>query len=334
MRKKRAKIVTIGGGTGSSQVLLELKKYPVQLSAIVTMMDSGGSTGQLVKEAKVHPMGDVRQALLALSKASPDQKEFFDFRFARGGLRGHNLGNMILAAFEKATGNFEKSIEIIKRFLTVKGDVIPVTLEFTDLVAYLKNGKKLVREDRLELLTKKSYSFKRLGLTHKVKANPKAIKAIREAEIIIIGPGNPLRSILPNFLVTGIKSAVKKSKAKAIFLANLMNKKGQTDQLTLSESIAFYEQYIGKGVIDYVVYNSADFSKDLLRKYQLKDESLLKIDKDNLQRSNYKAIGAPLLAKGGFSQKKEDVLLTRTAIRHDPKKLAKIIMRIISERKK
>ncbi|PIY95910.1 MAG: hypothetical protein COY66_05635 [Candidatus Kerfeldbacteria bacterium CG_4_10_14_0_8_um_filter_42_10] len=333
MKKTGIKIVTIGGGTGSSQVLLGLKKYPVQLSAIVTMTDSGGSTGKLTAKYKVHPMGDVRQALLALSNAEPADREFFNFRFAGSGLKGHSLGNLFLAALEKATGDFEKSIQIIKKLFSVEGNVIPVTLDFTDLVAYLKNGRKLVKEDQLGLLEKKGYHFKKLGLTRKAKANPQALKAIKEAQVIIICPGNPLRSVLPNFLIEGIKQAVKNSKASVILIANLMNKKGQTDNLTLFELVAFYEQYAGPRAIDYVIYNTSSFPPSLLKKYQLKDESPLKTDKENLSRLSYKTIGAPLLAKTGYRQKKGDVLLKRTAIRHDPKKLAKMIMRVVSKTK-
>jgi len=333
MGKPRKKIVTIGGGTGSSVVLSGLKEYPVQISAVVSMMDSGGSTGRLVRDLKVHPMGDVRQALLALSKADPGKKDFFCFRFSKGELLGHNAGNIFLAAFEKIDNNFEQAIETIKDFLEVKGDVIPVTLQKTDLIAYLKNGKKLVKEEFLELLSQKKSSLKKLGLTKKSKANPKAIKAIKEAGTIIICPGNPCRSVLPNFLVAGISQAVKKSKAKVIFVANLMNKKGQTDKMTLSQVISFYEKYTGRDIVDVVVYNTDKFKKDFLKKYRLKDESLLKIDQKNLFRASYKTVGASLLTEKISKQDKADVFLKRTAIRHDPKKLAKIIMEIVNNSK-
>lgn len=328
MRKGRKKIVTLGGGTGSATVLAGLKQHPVKLCAIVTTMDSGGSTGRLVNDLKVHSMGDVRQALVALSCADSSWKDFFNFRFNQGNLKGHNAGNILLAALEKITGDFKKAIEIAKKFLRVSGDIIPVTLEKTDLVTYLENGKKLIKEDSLELLPKMKSSVKKLSLTKKVIANPKAVKAIRAAEIIVVGPGNPCRSILPNFLVTGIAQAVRKSKAKIILVANVMNKKGQTDQMTLSQVVSFYEQYIGKNVIDVVLYNTSRLKKDFIKRNKLKDESVLKIDLKNLIGQSYESIGAPLLAAKGIKQDKADVFLKRTAIRHDPKKIAKIIMDI------
>lgn len=328
MKRSKKKIVTIGGGTGSFTVLSGLQQYPVKLSAIVSMMDSGGSTGKLVQDLKVHPMGDTRQALLALSQADPSRKDFFNLRFNQGELKGHNAGNIFLAAMEKITGDFPEAIKLAQKFLRVKGNVIPVTLQKADIIAYLKNGQRLVKENALEKLSQLKSSVKKLRLSKKVKANPEAIKVIQEADLIIITPGNPCRSVLPNFLVSGIVPALKKSKAKVILLANLMNKKGQTDKMTLSQVVSFYEEYIGKNTIDVVIYNTAPLKRNFLKKYKLKDESLLKIDKEKLFLQNYKAIGVPLLAKKGVKQNRADIFLKRTAIRHDPEKLAKIITQL------
>lgn len=332
MNRRKIKIVTIGGGTGSSQVLLGLKEYPLRLSAIVSMMDSGGSTGELMEALKVHPMGDIRQILGALANTNSARRDFFNLRFKEGELMGHSAGNIFLAAYEKIYGNFEKAVSEAKEFLGVKENIIPVTLQRTDLVAYLQNGRKLVKEDSLELLSKRGYSFKKLGLTKKVKANPAAIKAIQAAQVIVICPGNPFRSVLPNFLVDGIKQSLRKSKAKKILVANLMNKKGQTDNLPLSQVVALYEKYIGQGVIDCLIYNSSKFPKNFLHKYQLKDELPLLIDKNKLALAKYRSVNAPLLMNKGYKQAIGDVLLRRTAIRHDPQKIAKIIMKIVYSR--
>jgi uncharacterized cofD-like protein len=328
---KRKNIVTIGGGTGTSVVLTGLKKYPVNLSAIVTMTDSGGSTGRLARDLSVHPMGDVRQALVALSCAEKNHKDFFNLRFEDGILQGHNAGNLFLAGYEKQLGSFEKAISKASEYLAVNGSVIPVTLTRTELVAQLLDGKKIIGEHAFDDLAKKSNVFKKLSLSKKSTANPRAIKAIRNADAIVICPGNPLRSVLPNFLVGGIREAVKKSGVPVIFCVSLMNKKGQTGSLELPEVVDFFERYIGRDVIDYVVYNTEKISSQTLNKYKLHDEQVLKAGTKKINRTKYQLIGAPLLATRAYQQKKSDTLLERTKIRHDPRKLATIIMRIVQK---
>ncbi|MFA6272101.1 MAG: gluconeogenesis factor YvcK family protein [Patescibacteria group bacterium] len=328
---RQKNIVTIGGGTGSSVVLSGLKRYPVNLSAIVTMTDSGGSTGKLVRELNVHPMGDVRQALLALSHAEKNHRDFFDLRFDSGDLRGHNAGNLFLAGYEKQLGSFEKAIEKANEYLATQGSVIPVTLTRTDLVAELASGRRIIGEHAFDDLTKRKNVFKKLLLSKKAVANPRAIDAIKKADAIVICPGNPLRSVLPNFLVTGIQQAVKNSKAPVIFCANLMNKKGQTDSMELSDTIDFFEQYIGQEIIDYVIYNTKKITGRMLKKYKLSDEQVVTVDQKKLYSARYKLVGAPLLAEEAYLQKKSDILLQRTRIRHDPRKLATIIMRIVQK---
>ncbi len=328
---KKKNIVTIGGGTGTSVVLSGLKKYPINLSAIVSMMDSGGSTGKLVHDLDVHPMGDIRQALLALSRSNKEIRDFFDLRFESGDLRGHNAGNIFLAGFEKQLGDFEKAVEKAGEYLDVEGKIIPVTLFKTDLVAQLEDGRKLFQEHSFDDLVKGKNVLKKLTLSKKVNANPRAVKAIKEADAIVICPGNPFRSVLPNFLVSGIQQAIQKSKVPVIFCSGLMNKKGQTNTMDLADGIKLFEQYIGKGVIDYVIYNSEKISSQMLKKEQLDDELPMPISQKKLNQASYRSIAAPLLAKKAYQQKKSDVLFQRTRIRHDPQKLATIIMRIVQK---
>ncbi|MFA6392227.1 MAG: gluconeogenesis factor YvcK family protein [Patescibacteria group bacterium] len=331
---KKKNVVTIGGGTGTSVVLSGLRKYPVKLSAIVTMMDSGGSTGQLVRDFNVHPMGDVRQALLALSRAEKERRDFFEFRFDQANLLGHNAGNLFLAGYEKQLGSFEQAIKKAYEYLEVEGEVIPVTLTRTELVAQLAGGRKIFQEHSFDDLVKKKNTFQKLLLSKRASANPRAISAIKKADAIIICPGNPLRSVLPNFLVGGIRQAFKNSKAPVIFCANLLNKKGQTDSMDLAEVVDFFEKYIGKGVIDYVIYNSEKISGKMLKKSKLDDEVIMPINEKKLNSADYQAVSALLLATEVYQQKKSDVLLKRTGIRHDPKKLATIIMQIIQKASK
>ncbi|MBI3638505.1 YvcK family protein, partial [Candidatus Wolfebacteria bacterium] len=253
---KNKNIVTIGGGTGSFTLLSGLKKYPINLSAIVSMADDGGSTGVLRDELGVLPPGDVRQCLVALSESSETLRELFNYRFESGGLKGHNFGNLFLSALEKISGGFQKGVEESGKILNVKGEVIPVTESDVKLVMKLKNKEVLNGEDEIG----HNYEIQKIGieklfLTPKPKPNKKAVSAIKKADAIIIGPGKLYCSILPNLLVKEISGAIKKSKAQIIFVCNLFNKKGETDKFSMSDYVKEIEKYIGKNRIDYVIYN-------------------------------------------------------------------------------
>ncbi|MBU2229521.1 YvcK family protein, partial [Patescibacteria group bacterium] len=265
------------------------------------------------------------------SYADEEYRDFFNLRFDSGDLRGHNVGNLFLAGYEKQFGSFDKAIEKASEYLKVGGKVIPVTLTRTELVAHLVGGRKLFQEHSFDDLAKRKNVFKKMSLSKKASANPQAVKAINDADAIVICPGNPFRSVLPNFLVRGIQQAVKNSKAPVLFCSGLMNKKGQTGSMDLAEGIKLYEQYIGKGVIDCVIYNSKKMSPQMLKKNQLNDELPMPVDQQKLDQAPYKSIAAPLLASETYQQKKSDVLLERTRIRHDPQKLATIIMRIVQK---
>lgn len=317
------KVVTIGGGTGTFTVLSGLKKYPLQLSAIVTMMDDGGSSGVLRDEFGVLPPGDLRQCLVALSEGGPTMRKLFNHRYDRGDLSGHNFGNIFISTLEQVTGNLDKALEMVGDILKIRGRVIPVTLTKSQLVAELANGKSLQGEHQLssyQLVSK--FGIRKMYLEPKARANPKALEAIREADMIIVGPGNFYSSIVPNFLVNGIGAALARSKAKKIYVANLMNKHGHTDDFTVSDYVEALERIIGKtGVFDTVIYNTKMPAAKLVRKYADEGEPVLfRFAKKD--RRSY--IGADLLADGIAKTAKKD-MLRRTLIRHDPDKLARTI---------
>jgi len=208
---KNKNIVTIGGGTGSFTLLSGLKKYPINISAIVSMADDGGSTGVLRDELGVLPPGDVRQCLVALSESSIELRELMNYRFESGGLRGHNFGNLFLSALEKINRSFTIGVDKASRILNVKGNVIPVTEKDTNLFMELKNGKVLNGEEEIN----HNFDIEKIGISKnylkpKAIANPKAVKAILDADLVIIGPGNHYCSIIPNFLVIGITEAIQK----------------------------------------------------------------------------------------------------------------------------
>lgn len=325
------KIVTIGGGTGSFVLLSGLKKYPVKLSAIVNMVDSGGSTGILRDELGVLPPGDIRQCLVALSDSSNEIRNLMNYRFDRGIFKGHSFGNLFLSALEKIHGNFLEAINSLSKILNIKGEIIPVILSNVNLYMKLKNGKVLKGEHQIsasqDIL---KFGVDKLYLKPKPKVNPQAIKRILEADMIVIGPGNLYSSILPNLIIPEIKNAILKSKALVVFNSNLVNKKGQTNGFTLKNYIDLIHYYLGKNRINFVTFNNKKPQDFLIKKYLRKGEDIIKIGEINKNRE-YRIILADLLnLKFKIKLDKNDLLIKqRSLIRHDPEKLAKILMFIL-----
>lgn len=317
------KVVTIGGGTGTFTVLSGLKKYPLELSAIVTMMDDGGSSGVLRDEFGVLPPGDLRQCLVALSEGAYTMRKLFNHRYDRGDLAGHNFGNIFISTLEQVTGSLDKALDMVGQILKIRGRVIPVTLTKSRLVTELSNGKYLQGENQLALYQLVSkFGIRKMSLEPKAKANPKALEAIRNADVIIVGPGNFYSSIVPNFLVNGIGAALARSKARKVFIANLMNRHGHTDDFTVSDYVETLERIIGKkGIFDTVIYNTKMPAPKLVRKYSDEGEPVLFVPPKKDKRV-YK--GADILADGIAKTAKKD-MLRRTLIRHDADKLARII---------
>ncbi len=322
------KVVTIGGGTGSFTLLSGLKKYPLELSAIVSMADDGGSTGILRDELGVLPPGDVRQCLVALSDTPDMLRELMNYRFAEGGLEGHSFGNLFLSALEKITGDFGRGVEEAAKILNVRGQVIPVTLSNTRLYMELKNGDLLSGEHEINISQKlEEVGVKKVSLRPRPKCNPLAVKKILEADLIIIGPGNHYCAIIPNLLVPGMAEALRKTKAKIVYNCNLISKHGQTDLFTLEDYVREINSYIGRDRIDYVTYNIKKPSAELLKKYQA--DGLLVPFLNNSKRK-YRVIRADVLSERKTFRRKEDKIAhTRAFIRHDPEKLAKVLVMLL-----
>ncbi len=318
------KVVTIGGGTGSFVVLSGLKHYPLDLTAIVTMADDGGSTGVLRDEFGVLPPGDLRQCLVALSQADDVMRELFNYRYSKGDLAGHSFGNLFISTLEQITGRLDLALDLAAKILNIRGRVVPVTLSKVRLVTELKNGKVLEGEKELsayQLVSK--FGIKKMSLRPKAKANGVALEAIAEADLIVVGPGNLYSSIIPNCLVPEISRAFARSKAKKIYVANLMNKQGHTDVFTVPDYVRTLEKVIGKkNVFDVVVYNTKKPARSLVRKYA--DEGEPVESGTEVKRGGYHSIGKDLLADGIAKTAKKD-LVRRTLIRHDPDKIARVI---------
>lgn len=322
----RKKVVVIGGGTGTFTVLSGLKRYPVDLTAIVTMADDGGSTGRLRDEFGVLPPGDLRQCLVALSEADLVMRKLFNHRFEKGELAGHSFGNIFISTLEQVAGSLDSALDITAEILNITGRVIPVTLTKMNMVTELKNGKVLHGESALgdyQLVSR--FGIKSIKLLPKPKPNPKALAAIAEADCIIVGPGNLYRSLIPNFLVPGIGSALLRAKGKKIYIANLMNKHGHTDSFSVTDYVHSLEKIIGhKEIFDVVIYNTKRPPKRLLKTYA--DEGEPVVCTKECLHSSFELVGANLLSEKLARTTKKDFIY-RTLIRHDQEKLARIIAR-------
>jgi len=309
------RIVVIGGGTGSYTALRGLKEYDIDLTAIVSMMDSGGSTGRLRDEFGFLPPGDVRRCLLALSPDTSMLRKLFDYRFSRGkGLNGHNLGNLFLTALRDITGREEEAITEASRILNIKGRVLPVTTTNCQLGAILENNQVVVGETNIDIPRyDPNLRIKKLFLVPKPRAYRGAVKAILGADKIVIGPGDLYTSILPNLIITGIRNAIKKSRAKKVYVCNIMTKYGETTGFKASDFVSEVRKYLGEGVLDYVICNNKKPSKNLLKEYEK--------EKAHFVEPNMKS-------SKKFKVIKTDLLDNINLARHNPDKLAKTIIRI------
>lgn len=317
-------IVTIGGGTGQYTLLTGLKKYPVQLTAIVSMADDGGSTGVLRDELGVLPPGDIRQCLVALSEAESIVRDLFNYRFENGGLKGHNFGNIFLSALEKIAGNFEEAVRVSGLVLATRGTVIPVTTQNTRLVCDVPMPAGTAPQEirgQYAIETAAVPAGARLRLEPEVYANPKAVEAIERADCVVIGPGNFNCSILPNLLVRGIPEAIRRSRARVVYNCNLMTKQGHTDGYGVGDFVAGIERHIGEGRVDFVTSNARVPDRELLERYAAEGEypvtPVASPDRRHL-RADLISRDIPVLKAGDP--------IKRTLIRHDPDALAALIV--------
>lgn len=329
-KMSQPKIVVIGGGTGTFAVLQGLKTYPVDLTAIVTMMDSGGSSGKLRDELGVLPPGDVRQCLVALATSSQLMRDLFSYRFTESDLKGHTFGNIFISAMEKTTGSMEKAIEEIGKILSIQGRVVPVTFNKTELCVTLSDGTTIVGETYIDELEvhKKRPRITKAFLAHSVAPNPQALKEISDADLILIGPGDLYTSIIPNLVVSRISAAIKKSHAKKIFVLNLMTKYGQTTEYTAADHLLDLERYLGKKTLDAILINKTKPKKATRAWYEdYGEEPVL----DNLPKAiPYRLIRKDLL-KDVIIEKASSDTLKRSIIRHDPEKLAKAVIELLKK---
>ncbi|MFA9288881.1 MAG: uridine diphosphate-N-acetylglucosamine-binding protein YvcK [Weeksellaceae bacterium] len=320
------RITVLGGGTGTYVVLSGLKKYPLELAAIVSMMDSGGSTGRLRDQLGVLPPGDLRQCLVALSEAPELWRQLFLYRFDSGDLKGHNFGNIFLSTLEKISGDYKKVLETAEYVLQTKGKVIPVTLEKTNLCVRYENGKVLIGEGTIDEDNAEKSRVEEAYLDPKVSVNPDATERIMNSDYIVIGPGDIYTSIVPVLLTTGIKEALMKTSAKIIFIMNLMTKSGQTYQYNAHHMLEDMKRYIGREP-DTIIMHKGDIAQPILDRYASHEEEPIMND---LTASSYHGtiIEENLIQAVAIEKTKGDDL-TRSVLRHDTDKLCTLLSSIL-----
>lgn len=315
---KKPKIVALGGGTGLYTLLRGLKDYDLDITAIVNMTDDGGSTGELRDEFGVLPPGDIRRCIVALSESPERMKDLFQYRFRKGVVKGHSFGNLFITALREITGSDEEAILEAAKMLNVRGKVLPVTLEDRRLEAELENGVIIKGETNIDIPKHNaSLRIKKLRLNKKAPANPKALRAIKQADLIILGPGDLFGSVISNLIVDGIADAIKKSKAKKVYICNLMTKYGETFRFNVEDFVFEIEKYLGgKGILDFVVFSNQRFSRDAIEAYAKYDAEPVGFDSEVIKKHPARFVFAPLAAKGDL-------------LRHDSKKIAKVIWALL-----
>lgn len=316
-----ARIVVMGGGTGTFTVLSGLKHHPVALSAVVSIADNGGSTGVLRDELGVLPPGDIRQCLVALSAGDDVLRSLFTYRFHEGSFSGHNFGNLFLSVLEKVTGGPLSAIREAHRILNVNGRVIPVSSKAAHLFAELEDGKVIEGEHAIDEPEGDRAPIRRCFLSPSVPANGEAIRAIEEADLIVIGPGDLYTSLIPVLLVDGIVDALARSKAKKVFVLNLVTKSGQTDGYHARAFCDALSCAIAPAKIDEILVNTDEPSEEIVQRYEQSSECPVKDDLTH----DYPVRRVPLLSNDVYEGTAGDTI-RRSLLRHDPTKLAEAIM--------
>lgn len=327
--KQEVKIAVIGGGTGSFTMLSALKHHTSQIAAIVSMADDGGSTGVLRDELGTLPPGDVRQCLVALSD-SPKVRDLFDYRFDEGTFKGHSFGNLLLTALEKVSGDFSQAVETASEILRVNGIVIPATLDNVRLkmewseTSLILHGERVIDAEFFQHDPRRA----QLSLVPAASANPTAIAAIEQADIVVIAPGDLYTSLGPLLVIDGIGEALKRSSALKIYVSNLVSKKGQTDTFTVGDHAAEIERFAGNEFLDYVVFNNQTPSETVAARYEKEGGYVTRVDTAYLQAAHYSPYGGHFLGKMATAHSGDTMPATRSLIRHDAAAVAEAIMEI------
>lgn len=314
--QKAPKVVVIGGGTGMPVLLRGLKHVPIQLTALVTVADDGGSTGRLRNEMSIPAPGDIRNVIAAMSDAEPMLLELFQHRFSvNNGLSGHSMGNLLLAAMTSITGDFYDGIKEISRVLNVKGNVYPISNENLVLHAEFEDGSTISGESLIPQANKK---IKRVFLTpENAKPFPDAIQAIEEADLVVISPGSLYTSIMPNLIIPQIDSAIWRTRGKVVYVCNVMTQPGETNGYRASDHIQAIYNHIGEGCIDAIVVHNKPIKKEIEAIYRRQQSEPVVYDIEKLVDMGLEIIEGDIIR------------YTNTIIRHDQYKIAQLLYSLI-----
>lgn len=312
------KIVALGGGTGLAMLLSGIKEYSSNISAIVTVADDGGSSGRLRQQFDILPPGDIRNCLVALADASTMMRDLFQFRFEGSSeLAGHSFGNLFITVMTQLTGDFEKAIRETSKVLALRGQVIPSTLDNVILTAKYEDGSTTEGEFNIPLAHK---PINRVSLRPAVPhAAEEAIKAIEDAELLILGPGSLYTSIIPNLLIKEITDTIVASKAVKVYVCNIMTQAGETDGYCTSTHLKALIGHSHQGVVDYCIVNTGKIPLDVLKRYE--------------EEKSYPVVNDSEVIKGmGYRLIEDDIVsLSENMVRHDPLKLARMILGFLEE---
>lgn len=312
---KGPRIVAVGGGTGLAVLLEGLKEYTSNITAIVTVADSGGSSGRLREQFDILPPGDIRNCLVALADAGPLMQKLFQFRFTKNSeFQGHNFGNLFITAMTQLTGDFEKAIKESSKVLAIRGQVIPSTLEKVSLVAEYQDGSFTEGEAEIP---KNPKPIKKLYLKPgDAKPTLEVLRAIEEAEIIILGPGSLYTSVIPNLLIGDITDALARSNCPRIYVCNVMTQQGETDGYQASDHIHTLRKHSRNSIITHCIVNKSSIPDELLARYKEEGSFPVANDIENIRKLGYEVIEGDFISAADF-------------VRHDSKKLTQIIIDFI-----
>lgn len=314
-QEQKPRIVVIGGGTGLSVMLRGLKEKPLDITAIVTVADDGGSSGILRSELQMPPPGDIRSVLIALADVEPLLSDMLKYRFNSGaGLAGHSLGNLMLAAMTDISGDFVSGVRMLSKVLAVRGRVLPAAGEAIVLKAETVDGTIITGESNIP---KAGEAIKRVFIEPAdVEPLEEAVEAIREADAILIGPGSLYTSIIPNLLVPKLAQSIVESEAVKIFVCNVMTQPGETDDYTVSDHLAAVHAHIGHHLFDYVIVNDGEIPEQVQQKYAEMGAKAVHLDLEEVTRRGYKVIA-------------DKLVLFRTYLRHDAARLSHHIYQLV-----
>ena len=303
------KVVVLGGGTGLSSLLRGLKQYPVDITAVVSVCDDGSSTGRLREEFNTPAVGDIRKVIVSLSETEPLVEELLNYRFkTTSDLNGHAVGNLLLTAMANITGNMSDGIESLSKVLNLKGKVLPLTEDNVVLMAKMHDGTIVEGEHHI---TEAHSKIKEVYYKHKPIVCDAVLKAIREADCIILSMGSLFTSILPNLICKDVIKEIDKSKAKIVYVCNIMTQPGETDNFKVSNHVSLLNRYLGKRKIDVVIANNGQIDKNVIEKYaSLEQKDQVELDKEELKKMKVKVIKDDLIS------------IENEQIRHDTLKLA------------